>query len=190
MRDIDLDDLLANSRPIVDPIATQQSIDSMIETTSAQAKRIRAARPLWKRPLVTFPILGVCALAITAGALVYSFGGNPDVVIPISYVTDSGRAVSCGYALHVGTEASTDADPLRKFVAEHDWSGIGPRVYLEAIAHPYVPTPAEAGELTADNIDRISFDLALNTVISDEYPPGLEPAGVSAAESNCTGELQ
>lgn len=190
MRNSNLDELLASSRPTIHSELTRESIDTMIATTKSRADHVRPTSRWWKRPLVTFPILTVGTLAIAAGAVVYSFGGNPDVVIPINYVTDSGQAVSCGYALHIGTEASTDAGPLRKFVAEHDWSGIGQRVYREAIAHPFVPTPAEAGEFTQANIDRFSLDLALNTVVSSEYPVGLTPDGISGAESSCTGELR
>ena len=151
---------------------------------------VRAPRAWWKRSVVVFPIVGVSALAVTAGAIAYSFGGNPDVVIPINYVTDNGHSVSCGYALHVGTDVSADAGPLRTFVAERDWSGIGQRVYREAITNPYLPTPVEGDKFTQDNLDQFSFDLALNTVISDGYPTDQIPAGVSGAESNCQGELR
>ena len=189
VRNINIDDLLTDSRPgLVEPL-TGQSVDAMISAAKARDS-IRKPRAWWKRPVVVFPIVGVSALAITAGAIAYSFGGTPDVVIPINYVTDNGHSVSCGYALHVGTEASTDASPLRTFVAEHDWSGIGQRVYREAITNPYIPAPAEGDKFTQDNLDRFSFDLALHTVISNEYPTDQIPAGVSGAESNCLGELR
>ena len=40
VRNIDLDDPLVNSQPIVDPIATRQPIDAIIETIKARAERI------------------------------------------------------------------------------------------------------------------------------------------------------
>ena len=189
MRNINVDDLLTDSRPDSGEPPTRQSIDVMINAAKAR-DLVKAPPARWKRPVVVFPILGISALAITAGALAYSFGGNPDVVIPINYVTDNGHSVSCGYALHVGTEASADAGPLRTFVVEHDWSGIGQRVYREAVSNPYLPTPAEGDEFTQNNLDRFSFDLALHTVISNEYPTDQIPAGVSGAESSCLGELR
>jgi len=100
VRNIDLDDLLAGSRPHTVGTLTRLSVDVMSEATKTRDAR-RASRPWWKRPVVTLPIVGSRCLAVTAGAIAYSFGGNPDVVIPIDYVTDSGRSVSCGYALHV-----------------------------------------------------------------------------------------
>jgi hypothetical protein len=193
MNRTNVDELLDASRPdsveaTPAMLATlAQMIAATPAATSVASTRRRSFR--WKRPAFLLPIIGIAALATTAGAVAYSFGGNPDVVIPINYVTANGHSVSCAYALHVGTDTSTDAAALRKFVATHNWSGVGQKVYAEAIAHPYVPTPGEKGQFTPANIDRFSFELALNTVISNQDPAGEEPQGMSSAESNCLGEL-
>jgi hypothetical protein len=198
-----IDDLLTESRPesietTPELLSTVTALIAATRTSADVAGRRGVGRgrigrgrlSRWKRPIILVPVLAVVALATTAGALAYTFGGHPDAIIPINYVTASGQSVSCDYALHIGTATSKDATALREFVATHNWSGIGQKVYAEAIAHPYVPSASEKGKFTAANIDRFSFELALNEVISAQYPQGEVPAGVSSAESNCLGTLR
>jgi hypothetical protein len=193
MNRTNVDELLDASRPdsveaTPAMLATlAQMIAAAPAATSVASTRRRTFR--WKRPVFLLPVIGIAALATTAGAVAYSFGGHPDAVIPINYVTANGHSISCAYALHIGTDTSTDAAALRKFVASRNWSGIGQKVYAEAVAHPYVPTPREHGQFTPANVDRFSFELALNEVISSQYPAGEIPQGMSSAESNCRGEL-
>lgn len=193
MNRTNVDELLDASRPdsVGATPAMLATLTQMVAATPAATRVGSNKRRTFrrKRPAFLIPVIGIAALATTAGAVAYSFGGHPDVVIPINYVTANGHSVSCAYALHVGTDTSTDAAALRKFVASHNWSGIGQKVYAEAVAHPYIPTPNEHGQFTPANIDRFSFELALNEVISSRYPAGEEPQGMSSAESNCQGEL-
>jgi hypothetical protein len=175
--------------------AMRASIDQMVESvSSASARRPKVGASMWRRPIFLLPTIGVLAIATTAGAVAYSFSKSDATVIPINYTTSSGQQISCGYGVTGITElpgGTTIAIALRKFVSSHDWSGTGERVYDYAIAHPFIPTPAEKGEFTQGQIDSFSFSQALAAVIGDEIPATVEPAGyLGGGESDCLGTLR
>ncbi|WP_181125583.1 MULTISPECIES: hypothetical protein [unclassified Rathayibacter] len=189
MDDDGFDEFLARSgRSPIGGLASRTVIEDLV---SATAESATPRRPWWRRPLLILPVIGVLA-ATTAGAVVFTVGFDADAIVPINYTTDSGRQVSCHYAVEAGIGGTSDPAAVKDFIAEHDWSGIGQRVYEEALAHPYIPRNSEeAAGLTQANLDKFSFGAALTTVIWAEVPDELVPEDMlSGAESDCEGELR
>ncbi|WP_202566336.1 hypothetical protein [Agreia sp. COWG] len=139
------------------------------------------------------------ALALTGAAVAIPLtmwaDGAPvklDVEIPIAYTTDTGVDITCEYGIYFGTPANrTDSDEkLADFVSEHDWVGIGQRIYDKAIENPFTPGPTDAWEVDTQALrDKTSFIQATD-LIWDEIPAELQQDGQSAnATMNCTGQL-
>lgn len=158
-------------------------------------------RPWWKRRRTIIPlgIAGVVALTGTAVVIPLSLGVNhtwvdPDTEIPIVYTTDTGVDVSCRYGIYFGDPVDRSAadERLAEFVKSHDWTGIGQRIYEEAIANPFVPGPNDDWEVdTQDARDESSFSRATTDLILNEIPSDLmqEPGQTSVATTDCKGQL-
>lgn len=195
-----------------DPVAGDQD-DELHELVRVMARQARATSQTeslvrtrwWKRRRTVIPlgILGVAAL--TGAAVLIPFGlwvngaqVELDAEIPIIYTTDSGINVSCRYGIYIGDPANrTPADEqLADFVGEHDWTGIGQRIYDDAIANPFVPGPDDNWEVdpeldTQALRDSRTFILATSRVIWAEIPPELQAANESTGStSDCTGQLR
>lgn len=116
-----------------------------------------------------------------------------DVEIPIVYTTDTGVDVACRFGISFGEPAHrTEADErLAEFVENHDWTGIGQRIYDEAIANPFVPGPDDDWEVDTQEIrDTFSFNRAIDLIWA-EIPADLQPTGQSAGGAmDCTGRLR
>lgn len=144
-------------------------------------------------------ILGVAALTGAAVLIPLSLGINGiqvdlDAQIPIIYTTDNGIDVSCRYGIYFGDPASRTAadEELAEFVADHDWTGIGQRIYDDAIANPFVPGPNDDWEVDNQELrDNFSFTNALSRVIWEEIPADLmQDAQSAGGTSDCTGKLR
>ena len=186
---------LDQSRPdhiaIDDTVRT--SLDQMVEAISLPSTRVQKPRlARWRRPAFLIPVIGLLAIATTAGAVAYAFNTTDAAVIPINYTTGNGQEISCGYGVSGSTQiAGGNTGALRAFVKSHDWAGTGEKVYRYAISHPYVPTAAEKGQFTQVQIDSFSFSQALAAVIGEEIPASVEPAGyLGGGESDCAGTLR
>lgn len=97
---------------------------------SATTRRRRVRRLSWAAlPVFALPAL---ALASTAGT---DLRMVPDFEVPISYVTDTGKEITCtveffnGELLYV--ETNTEAVD---FISAQDWDGVGQRIYDRALA--------------------------------------------------------
>lgn len=161
-----------------------------------------ARMPWWKRRRAGIP-LGIAGIvALTGAAVLVPLGlwingtqVDLDAEIPIVYTTDTGVDVSCRWGIYFGEPVNRSAadEKLAEFVENHDWTGIGQRIYEEAIANPFVPGPNDDWEVDNQELrDNFSFNNALNLVIWDEIPASLlEQEGQSAgATSDCTGKLR
>ncbi len=184
-----VDDVLVGSKS--EPpasIALNAALDSLVVETRAasEAQRSTARR----RSLWLVPTVAAGALALTAGAVMFTPNFDPDVRIPIEYVTDTGTTVSCTYALRVGSVVGGENPELREWVLAQDWTGVGQRIYDDAIAYPYNLGADAEGEFTPEIIDSLSWWEAL-----DRHTTGLIPAELTqfgdeiAGASDCTGQL-
>lgn len=155
--------------------------------------------PWWKRRRVMVP-MGLAALVAVTGAAVLiplQLGINGtqvelDAEIPIVYTTDTGVEVSCRFGIYFGDPADRSAadERLAAFVNEHDWTGIGQRIYEEAIANPFVPGSDDDWEVDTPELrDQSSFHRATQ-VIWEEIPDDLLHDGWSSGSTmDCKGQL-
>lgn len=192
----ELDRLLAEADPTKreSPMSAQE-----IRETSRTARDVAEALPWWRRRRVALPVAGLSLIALTAGAIAVPLAlrindqsVHVDVTIPISYVTETGRTISCEYGIYVGTpDNRTDADEEAiAFLKSADWSGIGQEIYEEALANPYVPGPNDDWESDSQEVrDRFSFNQATDIIIArvSAEVNGLSSLG---STSTCTGELR
>lgn len=187
MRKPSVDELLRGSTTSYEPsIATRAAVESLVDAARAEAVRSRAQRR--RRSLWLIPGAVVVAGALTAGAAVFAPYFDPDVRIPIEYVTDTGVEVTCTYALRVGSVVDGENLELREWLTSQDWSGVGQRIYDDAVAHPFIPGEDDEGEWTAELVDSVSFFDAMGR--QTDVPDGLTAFGdVVAGTSDCTGQL-
>mgnify|MGYP003420082169 FL=1 len=92
----------------------------------------------------------------------------------------------------MGSVIGGENPELREWVLAQDWTGVGQRIYDDAIAHPFVPTedtPAEDG-WTTELVDSVSWFDAMDRQIIGQIPADLTGFGdeISGA-SDCTGQL-
>lgn len=202
----DLDDLVVEADPArgVDPsTSTAARVDLFNLIRSSSPPQALRTRRWWTRPRVLIPI-GIGALLSVTGAAValplldLQVNGQEvelDVEIPITYTTKTGVSVVCSYGLYVGDPSKRTAadEALATFLREHDWQGIGQRIYEQAISHPYVPGATDEWESDTQQLrDQFSWSDAQNTVIFEqEIPSNLLPDGLSTGgPSNCSGQLR
>ncbi|MDW4572451.1 hypothetical protein R8Z57_06605 [Microbacterium sp. M3] len=195
---MDITDELAEADPAT---PSDPKVRELVRSMSVEAERaIRSnRRPFWRRRRVIIPTLVVGALTLAGAAVVVPLslwvnGTQVDVVnIPINYTTDTGVQVSCRYGIYFGDPANrTEADEeLTEFVENHDWDGIGQRIYDEAMANPFVPGPNDDWEVDNQELrDNFSFTRALS-VIWTEIPEELQKSGQSAGgTTDCKGQLR
>lgn len=170
--------------------------------TNAREASVTASSPQtpwWKRRRAMIP-LGIAGLvALTGAAVLVPLGlwvngtkVDLDAEIPIIYTTDNGVDVSCRYGIYFGDPANRSVadEQLADFVENHDWTGIGQRIYDEAIANPFTPGPNDDWEVDNQEIrDSFSFFRAVN-LIWDEIPTDLDAGQSSGGTSDCTGQLR
>lgn len=182
-----VDELLRGSKRSYEPsIVTRAALDSLVDASRAETVRSRAKRR--RRSLWLIPGAVFAAGALTAGAAVFAPYFDPEVRIPIEYVTDTGVEVTCTYALRVGSVVGGENLELREWLTSQDWSGVGQRIYNDALANPFVPGENDEGEWTAELVDSVSFFDALGR--QTDVPEVLTAFGDEiAGTSDCTGQL-
>lgn len=164
-------------------------LDAMLDRVARNAAEQPARPPRRRRGVrvaaVVAALLGVGAIA-TAAAVYIAPSFTPDVVIPISYVTDEGKTVECTYSLAVTSWDGTDVTEAKEWIASHDWTGIGQRGYDLGEKNPdSVGDPDVAPELTQEDLDRTTVSTGIVTAIGNEIPfelinaPGIGTAGTS-----------
>ncbi|WP_243227840.1 hypothetical protein [Microbacterium sp. CIAB417] len=189
------DPLAGRADDALAPLLHGMISDARAASTDAPASR----RRWWRRRRILLPF-GLAGAAILTGAvwllpLGLSVNGTPvdlDVVIPITYTTDTGITVSCRYGIYFGEPENRTAvdERLVAFVKSHDWSGIGQRIYDQAVAHPFVPGPDSDLQVDTPEVrDSFSFSQAQD-LIWQEIPAALrEPGSSAGATSDCAGRL-
>lgn len=187
-----VDELLRGSAEPLEPsIALNAALDALVVEARTEAGRRRSTRRRQNTWLV--PGIVVAGVALTAGAVVFTPNFDPDMRVPIEYVTDTGVEVSCTYAMRVGSVIGGENPELREWVTSQDWTGVGQRIYDDAIAHPFVPegeTSAEGNEWTPELVDAVSWFDAMDRQILGSIPEGLPVYGDEiSGSSDCTGQL-
>lgn len=154
-----------------------------VDARARSTTNLPVRAPWWKRKPVLVPLSIAGIAALTAAAVVSPLYANrfgtsvePDADIPIRYITDSGVEVNCRYGIYFGDpEARNDTDEqLAEFVHNHDWTGIGQRIYDEALANPAVPGDEETAA-NQEAQDVASFMIAFR-LIHEELPNDLRHA--------------
>ena len=197
--DSDLDRLLAEVAPAtLDHEASRVHVRHIFRTQAA----VRPRRRVWRRPQIVLAIALLVATGTTAGAVATQMIRTGDLLVDgvavpldasilIAYETDSGRTISCSIGVYYYSDVA-DVTPLKEFMAEHDWSGIGQRIYDRAVANPFHPAPGDDFDPdTPQSVyDWFSFTNALS-VMDEEIPAELMPEGTfGGTASNCTGDLR
>jgi hypothetical protein len=182
---------------VTSPLVRQMAVDAR---DAVEQGALAGVVPWWRRRRAMIPLAVGGVVALTGAALVVplalSINGNPvdlDASIPIQYTTDTGVTVSCSYGLYFGDPASRTSGDERaaEFVQQHDWTGIGQRIYEKAMADPYEPGPNDDWEVDNQELrDSFSFNRAVN-LLWEEIPADIQANVQSAgATSDCTGQLR
>ncbi len=191
MNDKELDRLLTLGRETSS--SSPEVLDAVLARLSDDAKSTARA-PRKRAPHRWVLVAGaglVVGAAATAGAIYAAPSFTPDVVIPIAYTTDTGREVQCTYSLAINAWDGVDASEATKWVAEHDWTGIGQRGYDYAVAHPVEASAAGVDPtIPQAELDRSTVSRGISTVIVQEIPEGfLDGSGVgTVGTSTCRWE--
>jgi hypothetical protein len=187
--------------PRLRDLVRRMASDARDETAVAT----RVPKAWWKRRRNLIPMGIGGAIALTGAAVVIPLNMGidgaqvrPDALIPISYTTDTGVDVHCRYGIYFGDpgDRSAAAVQLAAFVEDHDWTGIGQRVYDRAIANPFVPgRDGGLDEDTPQRRDEMSLMNAISASIEAEIPDHLR-TGDPATEvldrgiTDCKGQLR
>ncbi|WP_341974425.1 hypothetical protein LTA6_002867 [Microbacterium sp. LTA6] len=203
-----MNELLRSDLASADPVAAGEDARlhdlvrrMTVDTREASIAGTLTRAPWWKRRRTMIPLGIAGAIALTGAAVMIPLGiavnGTPvemDVEIPILYTTDTGVDVSCRYGIYFGDPATRSAadERLAEFAQNHDWTGIGQRVYEEAIANPFAPGPNDVWETDTQELrDRHSFNLAIGGVLYGEIPAELRAEGQQVGGTmDCTGQLR
>ena len=192
-----LDDLLARRAPPTrdrDPglSAVLHSVSADARASARSHRRHRSPLRWLVAPLVLLPAIG---LATTAGTEPRQI---PDLTIPISYLTDTGKEVSCSIDLFNGEidYVETNTSAIDYFGAQ-DWTGIGQRIYAAALAYENDSAwltsemNSDGPDLSPATIQWRAWISAEDDLIRDQLPEGaLAPGdGGYGRNTDCTGEL-
>ena len=195
---------LASADPIVD--SEDASLRHLVRRMASDAEvaanaKDRGRVPWWKRRRAVVPLGVVALVAVTGAAVVIPLqlgteDGTQfavDAEIPIIYTTETGIKISCRYGIHFGdhTDRTVADERLADFVNNHDWTGIGQRIYDEAMSNPFVPGPGDDWEVDTQQLrDKASFSQAM-TLIASELPEELLGEGQSwGSTTDCEGRLR
>lgn len=194
---------LASADPASDP--EDPRLHQLVREMAARVQEAATVEPAahapwWKRRRNTIPLLIGGAVALTGAAVVIPLNSwvdyqqvQLDAEIPIVYVMDTGVEVSCRYGIYFGRPAArSEADEkLAEFVRNHDWTGIGQRIYDRAIDNPFTPGPGDDWKNGSQELrDQASFIHATDLIL-EEIPNELQQTmKVSSATMDCKGQLR
>jgi hypothetical protein len=211
----ELDELLEASVPDdLDYEAVRVDVRQLSFAAAAQvSKETPRVKRFWSKRKIALGAVGMLVIGLTSAAVANSFDPDGLLVcagpqdsqyldlgqcvqahmetIPIYYETATGKTINCSIGIAFEEQGNgTHAAALTTFVKDHDWTGIGQRIYQEAIDHPFVPGPSDGFETEPSQavLDSFSFEKAQH-LIYDEIPAA--PEGTSGGgTSNCHGELR
>lgn len=174
--DASIDDLLRASAPqrvSTDALFAGEVARVSVAARAHAARRRRVRRLSWVAvPVLALPGLALASTAGTDPRMV------PDFEIPVSYVTDTGREVSCTFELFNGeinyVETNTKAVD---FIASQNWDGVGQKIYDEAVKRE------AAGDFAP------FFGAAHDVIFAGADVYILPGDGGVASDTDCAGEL-
>ncbi|MDP3952040.1 hypothetical protein [Microbacterium sp.] len=191
MDDTQLDKLLS---PRDTWAESPELLDAMLVRMAARAEQ-EHRRPRRRRGARVAAAVGAlvgAGVLATAATVYIAPNFTPDAVIPISYVTDTGRSVECSYSLAIRSWNGTDVTAAKAWIASHDWTGIGQRGYDLATQNPLkVGDPDMDPEISQETLDQMMVSTGISTVVVQEIPQDyLDRLGVgTAGTSTCKWEL-
>ena len=83
--------------------------------------------------------------------------------------------------------AEGDNSQLREWLVTNDWTGLGQRIYDEAMKNPY----DIEGQQAPQEVDALSFEAATTRVLDEELAnaPSIADGHLSAVD-DCSGQLR
>lgn len=180
-----VDEVLAGSAaPVPDSRELDAALFSLVDEARSQAgHQQRTSR---RRRVFLLPAVVVAGALLTAGAVVASVSFDPQVRVPVEYVTDAGTEVSCTYAMTVGSIASGQNKELRDWVMSHDWDGFGQSVYHSA----RLQSSGDDAGTSADLAAKFRFLRVLLAQLEDAMPTDLINTYKAVnGLSSCSGQL-
>ncbi|MCZ4301501.1 hypothetical protein [Microbacterium oxydans] len=149
-------------------------LDAMLERVARNAAEQHARTPRHRRGIrIATTLAALLGVGVLGMAAVVYIAPNftPDVVIPISYVTDEGTSVECTYSLAVTSWDGTNVTEAKDWIASHDWTGIGQRGYDLGEKDPTnVGDPDVDPDLTQTDLDRVTVSTGIVTAVVEEIP--------------------
>lgn len=196
MDDSRLDTLLRRSAPATatDHPAVEANVLALVADTEVRARPARRRRrALWIAAIPTVPLL---AFGLTAGLEARL---APDLTIPVAYTTDTGTEVSCSIFVFNGEIAWVEQSfTAVDYLGAQDWSGIGQRIYAQALVEERDLTQrAEAGDLSvsvdgatmpdAATIEKMAWSIAENDLVDKTVPA--QDGDHWGGDTDCSGQL-
>jgi hypothetical protein len=175
------------TRPTVDELLRASAPQDVYEEPGMRERVALAVAEGAKkrhRAWIALPV-AVCGIAaLSAGALVADNLMTQDVVIPISYVTDTGKSIECTVKVGGGSSFDPKSTAIPDWFRAHDWDGVGQRIYDRALTID--PSEGLVGNdgLSQKTLDHFAFGDALNAEIvyivpADVLGPGFAEVGAS-----------
>ncbi len=191
MHEKDWDQTLRAGRgaPLSDSASIAAAVSALVRDTRREQQRpkarwaLRSLHLLWALPLG--------ALAVTGGATTVHMLANPDVVIPIEYTTDTGKALSCTIYIQGGSVLEPGTSMIADALEGRDWEGIGQKIYARAVQISDELASASGAVGPQPALDQWAWfsaesDLTIYSIPGiDDFPEGEHAAG----NSDCTGQL-
>ncbi|GAB3600446.1 hypothetical protein [Microbacterium tumbae] len=194
-----IEEILTSGNPWRTPEDSAMSI--AIAETATLARRASRRRPRRRLTWIA-PVAAVGALALTAGAVVVSDSlVREELLIPISYTTQSGDTVDCVAQITGGSLFTPFREEVIDYYRTHDFDGVGQRIYDYALvltgdrkaAPGVLPESSEwipaEGERYAD-AQAFSFSLTSFLLTDTGIALGLSGSGGAELTSDCTGRLR
>jgi len=196
MDDSTLDTMLRRTAPAVthDDSAVEATVLAMTGDAERRARPIRRRRrALW---VAAIPVVPVMALGLTAGI---QDRLAPDLIIPVSYTTDTGVTENCEIDVFNGEEYWVEVSfTAVDYLSKQNWDGIGQRIYTLALTKEAAITQqAAAGDIsvsvdgvnmpTPAQIQQQAWNLAAGDLTDGIVPA--EPGDHWGGDSDCSGQL-
>jgi hypothetical protein len=187
-----IEEVLARSAP--PSVADVPGVRTQLRRVAMESRALaRGSRPRKRVLTLAIPLLfaPVAAFGLAGGLEPRLI---PDYVMPISYVTDTGRTVECSIEFYTDeSPGAVSNDVVDDNLRTSDWTGIGQRIYdlaLDRLAadDPQTNQPSEnaAGVITPPTQgqrDQQAWSLAQNQLVTDQ----IVPRALSADESRAFG---
>lgn len=188
MDDTALDTLLTRSAPPTPTAhpAVDAGVHAMIREADVAARPARRVRrALW---IAAIPAVPALALGLTAGI---DDRLAPDLIIPISYTTDTGVQINCSVFRFNGEIGYVETSFAGvDYLRAQDWTGIGQRIYAEALVQEATLRQQAAVDPAAVDlsvVERSAWSIAEDDLVDKTVPT--KDGDHWGGDSDCTGQL-